>query len=102
MQNTTTIEQVMASDWQSWARDHDATVLDVREPHEWAATGVLPGSELISLGELPRSLDRLDRSKPLLVVCRSGNRSQTAAEFLTAAGYRAANLAGGVLAIASR
>lgn len=101
MQHTTTIEQVMAPAWQAWTRQHDAVVLDVREPHEWAATGVLPGSELISLGELPRSLDRLDPRTAILVVCRSGNRSQTAAEFLTRAGFRAANLSGGIIAVAS-
>lgn len=101
MQQTTTIEQVMAPAWQAWTRRNDAAILDVREPHEWAATGVLPGSGLISLGELPHSLDRLDPETPILVVCHSGNRSQTAAEFLTRAGFRAANLSGGITAVAS-
>ena len=82
-------------------KNHAATILDVREPHEWAATGVLPGSTLIALGELPRSLESLDIDAAVLVVCRSGNRSQTAAAFLIHSGFTTVgNLAGGILAVA--
>ncbi len=92
------IEQVSAAEWQRWVAEHDAVVVDVREPEEWAM-GVLPGSERISLASLATVLDRFDRSCALLMVCRSGNRSQVAARFLAANGFaRVANLAGGVRA----
>lgn len=94
------IEQVGADSWQQWVADNDAVLIDVREPYEWQQTGVLPDSKLISMGELPVSLDQLAPDTPILVVCRTGNRSQHAAAWLESHGYRAANLAGGVVAVA--
>lgn len=97
-----TIEQVPAAEWRSWTADHDATILDVREPHEWSTTGVLPGSQLISLGALSRSFEEIDADRPVLVVCRAGNRSQVAAGMLIRFGFsKVANLAGGLVAVAS-
>ena len=93
------IEQVPAQDWEKWVGENNGVVLDVREPYEWEM-GTLPGAIRIRLGELPESLDTLDRSVPTLVVCRSGNRSQQAAVFMTAAGFEsAANMAGGMKAL---
>jgi rhodanese-related sulfurtransferase len=44
-------------------------------------------------------LDELDRGRRVVLVCRSGGRSTTAAELLTAAGFAdVVNLAGGMLA----
>ena len=101
-QATMTIEQVPAADWRRWTDDHSATILDVREPHEWSATGVLPGSTLISLGALPRSLGDIDANQPVLVVCRAGNRSQVAAGMLIRSGFsKVANLSGGLAAVVS-
>ena len=95
---TQTIEQVPATAWQEWASANGATTVDVREPMEWAM-GTLPGAELIPLGELHRHVDRLDRQRPLLLVCRSGNRSNTAAAMLARIGFTTANLSGGMLAL---
>jgi rhodanese-related sulfurtransferase len=95
-----TVEQVPAGAWKHWVDTNEAMVLDVREPMEWAATGVLPNSERISLGSLSSLLHRLDRDTPILAVCRSGNRSQSAAQMLVQAGFRrVANLSGGLVAL---
>lgn len=94
------IEQVGADAWKEWVEDNNGLLLDIREPFEWQQTGVLPDSKLISMGELPVSLDQLAKDQPILVVCRTGNRSQHAAQWLEGHGYRAANLAGGVVAVA--
>ena len=94
-----TIEQVPAGNWQDWLAQAGGMLIDVREPIEWAM-GTLPGAERISLAGIPASLDRLDRSTPLLIVCRSGNRSYAVARFLSANGFeRVANLAGGMRAL---
>ena len=66
---------------------------------EWAM-GTLPGSTTISLSFLPASLTELDSNRPTLVVCRAGNRSQLAAQFLDRNGFtKAANLAGGLMSM---
>ena len=72
-------------------------LLDVRNPDEFAA-GHAPEALLLPLGELGARIDELDPATPIVVICRSGIRSQTAAEQLVAAGYDAVNLAGGSLA----
>ncbi len=73
-------------------------LLDVREPHEWAI-GRIEGAELIPLGELLRSLDRVPRDRDVVVYCKGGARSAQAADLLAAAGYaRVENLVGGILA----
>lgn len=93
------IEQVPAADWQAWIQENDGVLLDVREPMEWAR-GTLPDSTTISLSFLPGSLGELDQDRPVLVVCRAGNRSMLAAQFLQRNGFKnAANLFGGLTSI---
>jgi molybdopterin/thiamine biosynthesis adenylyltransferase/rhodanese-related sulfurtransferase len=78
-------------------RGDDFDLLDVREHFE-IAIAVLPGATVIPLGELPDSLDRLDRAREIVVMCRSGKRSSDAVRQLQAAGFsRVKNLAGGIL-----
>lgn len=58
------------------------TVVDVREPWEFSE-GHYPDSLNIPLGEVPNRLDEImAMSKPLILVCRSGNRSGMAATML--------------------
>lgn len=78
----------------------NAIVLDVREPNEYAAGHVL-NSKLIPLGKLKERMNELEKHKeqPIVVVCRSGNRSGTACYLLGKQGFaQAYNLAGGVQA----
>jgi len=72
-------------------------IIDVREPFEWAM-GTLPDSVLIKLGSLPDKLDELEGDRAILLVCRSGNRSGVAAEYLVRRGFGVvANLTGGLV-----
>jgi len=97
-QQLISIDQVPANAWRAWIEQNDGVLLDVREPNEWAQ-GMLPESETISLPYLPASLYRLDPDRPILVVCRSGNRSMVAAHFLLRHGFQVANMSGGLTAI---
>jgi rhodanese-related sulfurtransferase len=72
-------------------------LLDVREPHEWQA-GHAPKARHIPLGHLTRRRPELPAGRPILVVCRSGNRSRRAAALLARDGRQVANLAGGMRA----
>jgi rhodanese-related sulfurtransferase len=76
-----------------------AAVIDVRTEPEWKGTGVLAGSKLLTFfdekGQVdaPAWLAQLKTAtKPgqsVILICRSGNRSRTAAQFLTQqAGYK--------------
>lgn len=75
----------------------DAQLIDVRESNE-VATGMVPGSRHIALGEIATRLDEIDPARPVWAICRSGNRSGQAAEILAANGYRVFNMQGGMLA----
>lgn len=74
-------------------------LVDVREPSE-VAGGTLPGAVNIPLGELAARLDELDRSRRVVLLCRSGARSANAAALLAGAGFPdVVNLVGGMLAV---
>ncbi len=75
-------------------------VLDVREPHEYQIVNI--GAPLIPLGDLPNRLNELDPSREIVIHCKSGGRSQRAAEFLQKSGFKnVVNLAGGITAWAT-
>jgi Rhodanese-related sulfurtransferase len=78
-------------------RGEDLTLLDVREAWELDVASV-PGVVHIPMGEIAERLGELDRSKETVVLCRSGRRSLEVANFLQQNGFRAVNLAGGILA----
>jgi rhodanese-related sulfurtransferase len=78
----------------------NALVLDVREPGEYEAGHVL-NSKLIPLGKLKERIGELEkfRDQPIVVVCKSGNRSGTACFILGKQGFNQPyNLAGGMQA----
>ncbi|UOR04999.1 molybdopterin-synthase adenylyltransferase MoeB [Hymenobacter aerilatus] len=61
-------------------------LLDVREPHEYAARHI--GGRLIPLGQLADALSTLDPAVPIVVHCASGKRSRQAAELLLSHGFQ--------------
>jgi rhodanese-related sulfurtransferase len=90
--------RVGAVDWETWVTSQDATILDVREPHEWEQ-GILPGALLISQGEIVDRIAELPADRPVLCVCRTGGRSANVAAFLAFNGLESANLEGGMKAL---
>ena len=72
-------------------------ILDVREDFE-VAEGMIPGALHIPMGELDTRLGELVKDRPIVVVCRSGNRSARVADALNAAGYTADTMGGGMIA----
>src|SRR3990172_2575611 len=68
-------------------RDQGAFMLDVREPSEWEEFH-MPGAPLIPLAELPDRLSEIPTDREIVVVCRSGNRSQTGRDILLDAGVK--------------
>jgi rhodanese-related sulfurtransferase len=80
----------------AWERRDKVQILDVREGWEWDA-GHIDGSVHIPLNELLAGrMEGLEQSRPVVAVCKTGNRSEVAALMLRARGYEAHNLEGGV------
>ena len=80
--------------------NQDALVLDVREDKEFAA-GHIPKARHIPLGALANRLGELEKfkNKPIVVNCRSGQRSARACGILKKHGFeKAVNLTGGIMA----
>jgi len=69
-----------------------ATVIDIRRPDEWQATGVIPGSHLVTFfdangkvnPDFGPELQKLisSPSDEVVFICRTGNRSQALSEYL--------------------
>jgi rhodanese-related sulfurtransferase len=74
-----------------------AVIVDVREPYE-LREGYIPGAVHIPLRSLSPRMKELDPSKEIVIVCRSGNRSITAAQFLQQGGFpQVSSMAGGMI-----
>jgi rhodanese-related sulfurtransferase len=72
----------------------------VREPAEWISElGHIEGAELMPLGTVPQSLDKLaGETREIISVCKSGMRAGQSAEFWARNGYDVRVLTGGMLA----
>ena len=82
------------------AADGQAVLIDVREPKEWAETGVAAPAVLLALSDLTgdrkqwKGFLEKNRDKELILYCRTGNRSGRAAKLLAEEGYRTLNAGG--------
>jgi rhodanese-related sulfurtransferase len=73
-------------------------IVDVREVEE-VAEGMIPGAIHIPLGELVLRHNEIPQKDEIILVCRSGNRSLKASQFLEAQGFTGLfNMSGGMLA----
>lgn len=76
----------------------DVLILDVREQSEYDQ-GHIPGVKLIPTGEVANRLSEIPKDKPVIVTCRSGNRSSTITKYLREQGYtNVHNMEGGIVA----
>ena len=73
-------------------RARGALIVDIRTPPEWAQTGVIDGAELVTF-EHPSSFpaafltavgDQIEDGREVVLICRSGNRTQAAGAALAA------------------
>jgi rhodanese-related sulfurtransferase len=69
---------------------------DIRRPEEWRQTGVVPSSRTLTYFEangqpnpefLPRFRAEVDKTDPVILICRSGNRTDALARELAKQGY---------------
>lgn len=71
--------------------DRDVPLVDIRRPDEWHQTGVVGGSRLLTFVDangrlMPEFLDtlteRFGKHDPLVLICRTGNRTDVLARHL--------------------
>ncbi|RVU27011.1 rhodanese-like domain-containing protein [Sandaracinomonas limnophila] len=75
----------------------NVTVIDVRETFEFE-DGHYEGAINIPLGTIPNNLDKIkSMNQPIVVYCRSGNRSGMALTLLKQAGIQEVYNGGGIM-----
>jgi rhodanese-related sulfurtransferase len=88
--------KVTAKEAKQLIADKKVTILDVRTQAEFDG-GHIAGATVLPVQELASRIDELDKNKPYLLVCHSGNRSTQAQTILKDAGFKQTyNLIGGV------
>ena len=69
-------------------------VVDVREDWEFT-NGHVPTAKHIALNSVPENLNEFSKDSTTWIICQSGGRSMTAANYLEAQGYNVVSVAGG-------
>ena len=101
------IDNLSPEQVQSEAGAEGVVLVDIREPEELAATGVIPGAIAAPRGMLefyadastPYHRPEFDTDKRVILYCASGGRSALAASALKQLGFdRVAHLDGGIKA----
>ena len=81
-------------------QEKDMILLDVRRYEEWSQTGIIKDSLMVTntnlIAEMQQGLN-LKQDKPVIAICRSGQRSMQVAKYLHAQGIEAINLKGGII-----
>ena len=74
-------------------------IVDVREPAEFKGElGHIPGAVLVPLATVPAQSVGWNKEEPLLLVCKAGGRSGSAAQALRQLGFsKVMNLVGGMM-----
>jgi rhodanese-related sulfurtransferase len=98
-QSQSQVKQISVTDLHQQLQNNNSPLLvDVRSPEEYECDGHIEGSRLLPLQMLMARADELPQDKPIVCVCRSGNRSQVACEQLASMGFSdVTNLAGGMI-----
>lgn len=81
-------ERISSAEFKKMLDEQDYQLVDVRTPSEYNA-GKIGNAALMNVldGSFSKNIEQLDKSVPVMVYCRSGNRSQKAAQKLISAGF---------------
>lgn len=79
-------------------QDKEAIIIDVRTPQEYQE-GHIPEAPLIPLNQLESRMSEVPKDQKVLLICRSGNRSNQGTNLLRSKGFdNIHNIDGGMLA----
>lgn len=92
------IEEISVADAKPLVAEKDAQFIDVRTVEEYRS-GHAPNALNFPLEALPGELGRLDKNKPVYLICQTGRRSMDGAKILKEAGFTSVfSIAGGTSA----
>jgi len=84
------------SELETWLNDPNIFLLDVREVSELEETGFIYGSYNIAHTRLYYRFDEIPREKRVLLLCKTGSRSEYAFSFLEGKGFKVEHITGGI------
>ncbi len=90
-----TITSLTSQQLEEKIKNNQVEIIDVREKSEYDIVHV-KNSKLVPLSELPTRVNEIDWSKDVIFICRSGSRSQMAANFAISSGRNIFNVRGGI------
>ena len=92
------IKQISVAETQTAVKSKDAQFIDVRTDAEYKS-GHASQTVNLPLDSLEKDLAKLDKEKPVYVICQTGRRSQKGAELLQKNGFKEIyNVEGGTTA----
>ncbi len=94
--NLVQTEEINVSELKKRLDENSVFLLDVRRSSELKEIGYIKGAYNIAHTRLLYKINEIPRDKPVMVQCRTGNRSRYASAFLEKQGYTTANVAGGI------
>lgn len=89
------INEISAEDFYRLTQTQELAIIDVREMDEFA-NGHIQTAKLLPLSTLMQQYTQLNKAQKYYIICRSGNRSGMACQFLSAQGYDVINVLGGM------
>ncbi len=97
-QGSNTIEVITAEEMKEISKIEDVQLIDVRTQEEYEE-GYIEGFQNIDYysDDFTKDIEKLDKSKPVIVYCKSGNRSGKCAKKMEEAGFsKVYDLEGGI------
>lgn len=94
------VESISSSEFLRLLQQDSINVLDVREEDEFNRNH-LPNAINFPVSEMGALVDDLDHNELYYIVCRTGNHSYTATEFLAGLNFNVVNVEGGMEAISA-
>ena len=95
------VDQISPQQVKEYIENHPSgsfQLIDVRQPEEYEEMHI-PGGLLIPLDKILAHGEDIEKGKPAIIYCRSGRRSQAAAQHLLGQGFeKVMNMEGGILA----
>jgi phage shock protein E len=91
-----TYQKISPQEYQTGYAQRNHLLVDVRTAEEFRS-GHIPKAVNIALQNLPQQMATLPKDQPIVVYCRSGARSNSAAQMLAKAGFENVQDLGGIM-----